>query len=288
MIDVNYKKMFLGFDLSTQQLKCVSLDPDSYSEHESYSIHVQSKDIVTTPTIAWVTALDALLLKLSKTVPLSQVKAISGCGQQHGSVYWKQNTSKVLQHLDPSISLKDQLSDCFSILESPIWMDSSTKVECQVLEEVAGDAETLAKWTGSAAFERFTGSQILKISKLYPEAYQETERISLVSSFLASLFLQKYAQLDTSDASGMNLLNIKDKKFIPELLDACGPQLLQKLGSPIESCVLGKIGSYFVHRYGFSPDCVITTFTGDNPSSLSSLNMDTNDLMMYDASLSII
>ena len=33
--------------------------------------------------------------------------------------------------------------------------------------------------------------------------------------------------------------------------------------------VLGKIGSYFVERYGFREDCEVVTFTGDNPSSVS-------------------
>lgn len=37
----------------------------------------------------------------------------------------------------------------------------------------------------------------------------QLQRISLVSSFAASLFLGNYAAIDNSDASGMNLLDIK-------------------------------------------------------------------------------
>ena len=42
---------------------------------------------------------------------------------------------------------------------------------------------------GSSAYERFTGAQISKIAKEKPEQYANTERISLVSSFLASIFI---------------------------------------------------------------------------------------------------
>jgi len=45
-------------------------------------------------------------------------------------------------------------------------------------------------------------SQIAKIAKTQGEAYKNTERISLVSSFLASLFIGSYAPIDRSDGSG--------------------------------------------------------------------------------------
>ena len=70
-------------------------------------------------------------------------------GQQHGSVYWNAKSIDVLSHMNPEESLKDQLKECFAINESPIWMDTSTSNECKHLEEVIGDAQTLAAITGS-------------------------------------------------------------------------------------------------------------------------------------------
>ena len=43
----------------------------------------------------------------------------------------------------------------------------------------------LARRTGSRAFERFTGPQIRAFAKREPDAYRETARIHLVSSFMA-------------------------------------------------------------------------------------------------------
>lgn len=89
--------------------------------------------------------------------------------QQHGSVYWSNSAEELLRTLDPEKSLLDQLVPrAFSISNSPIWQDSSTTQECEELEAVVGGAQALAELTGSRAYERFTGSQINKVSMFRP------------------------------------------------------------------------------------------------------------------------
>ncbi|XP_042812970.1 xylulose kinase isoform X4 [Panthera tigris] len=127
--------------------------------------------------------------------------------------------------------------------------------------------------------QRFTGNQIAKIYQQNPEAYSHTERISLVSSFAASLFLGSYSPIDCSDGSGMNLLQIKDKVWSRVCLAACAPHLEEKLGSPVPSCsVVGAISSYYVQRYGFPPGCQVVAFTGDNPASLAGMRLEEGDI----------
>lgn len=53
----------------------------------------------------------------------------------------------------------------------------------------------------------------MKIFNTQLEVYNNTERISLVSSFMASLLISAYAAIDHSDGSGMNLLNIRTKEW---------------------------------------------------------------------------
>ncbi|NWT11761.1 XYLB kinase, partial [Vireo altiloquus] len=105
------------------------------------------------------------------------------------------------------------------------------------------------------------------------------QRISLVSSFAASLFLGTYAPIDYSDGSGMNLLQIWEKAWSKSCLDACAPGLEERLGCPVPShSVLGPISPYYSQRYGFSPDCKIVAFTGDNPASLAGMRLQEGDI----------
>ena len=100
-----------------------------------------------------------------------------------------------------------------------MWMDSSTGDQCAQLEAAVGGPGQLASITGSRAYERFTGSQIRKLVEQRPECYNNTERISLVSSFAASLFVGKIVDIDWSDGGGMNLLDITSRSWDQTLLD---------------------------------------------------------------------
>ncbi|GLH03124.1 Uncharacterized protein GBIM_09033 [Gryllus bimaculatus] len=289
---------FLGLDLSTQQWKAVVVDEDLHLVHETqvqfdkdlpeYRTHGgvirDSTDnrVVTVPPLMWVKALEMLLDKLRiGGVDLSKVSAISGSAQQHGSVFWAMGAELRLKSLDPNRFLHEQLAGCFSVLQSPVWMDASTTTQCRQLEEAVGGAQVLASITGSHAYERFTGPQIAKVFQTKPTAYRNTERISLVSSFAASLFLGQYASIDYADGSGMNLLDIRSKEWSEVCLNACAPDLAQKLGDPVPSySVQGSISSYFVERFGFSSTCKVVSFTGDNPASLVGMRLTQGDVLL--------
>ncbi|KAJ3290034.1 hypothetical protein HK104_007068 [Borealophlyctis nickersoniae] len=157
-----------------------------------------------------------------------------------------------------------------------------------MLEGAVGGAEALADVTGSSAYERFTASQILKIVQMNHDAYSQTERISLVSSFAATLFLGSFAPIDASDASGMNLMDLRTRTWHEALLAVCAATdqdgaggLRRRLG-PVGDVlkVVGKVGNYMRERYGFREDCDITIFTGDNSASLASFCLDTSDVVV--------
>lgn len=138
-----------------------------------------------------------------------------------GSVYWKTGSSLVLSSLDPKERLVDQLGDAFATKESPIWMDSSTTEQCRAIENAVEGALKLSQLTGSRAHERYTGPQIRKIFETRPEVYNDTERISLVSSFAASLLIGRYACIDETDGAGMNLMDIKRRVWSKKALEVC-------------------------------------------------------------------
>ncbi|XP_066300967.1 xylulose kinase-like [Branchiostoma lanceolatum] len=287
--------LFLGLDFSTQQIKAIAVD-DSLKVVSEAAVQFdtdlpefrtqggahQHDDglTVTAPTAMWVKALDLLLSKMKASgFNFNRVKALSGTGQQHGSVYWKTGAGSTLQQLQPDKTLYEQLKDSFAVSDSPIWMDSSTTAQCRQLEQAVGGAQKLADITGSRGYERFTGNQIAKISQNNKAAYDNSERISLVSSFAASLFLGNYAPIDHSDGSGMNLLDISGRKWSQQCLQACASGLEGKLGEAVPSFEnLGSISAYYADRYGFSPDCKVIAFTGDNPGSLAGMRLQGGDI----------
>ncbi|KZV91985.1 actin-like ATPase domain-containing protein [Exidia glandulosa HHB12029] len=279
--------LYLGLDLSTQQLKAVLVTKAGAVAHEA-AVHFDSdlpqhktsggahrgpNGRVTAPVAMWVDALDAVMAKLKASdAPFDRIAAVSGSGQQHGSVWWSHQGETLLAQLDAGRSLAEQLvPHAFSRPDAPIWMDSSTISACKTLTEAAGGAQALADLTGSRAYERFTGPQILKVYKEEPESYEATAHISLVSSFAASLFLGAFAPIEVGDASGMNLMDIATYKWNDKLLDICGGSALRsKLGDePVLGGVsLGTVSKWWVDRWGFSPDCVVAPWTGDNPASV--------------------
>jgi len=290
--------IFLGFDFSTQQVKVLALNEKLdifYEEHVQFDadfpkyntkggVHIHDDNMtVTAPTIMWVEALDLLLNKMkAASFPFNKVAALSGDGQQHGSVYWKTGANKSLSNMDPGKSFAEQLKECFSIGDSPVWMDASTSSQCRHLEDAVGGPQKLADITGSRAFERFTGSQIMKVYQTNKQVYDDTERISLVSSFAASLFIGDYAPTDDSDATGTNLIDIWKRDWDPKCLHACGGESLYgKLGAPAHPTKsLGCISQYLVERWGFNPKCVVSGFVGDNPASLAGLGTQESDVIV--------
>ncbi|KAI1131644.1 xylulose kinase-like protein [Nemania abortiva] len=289
--------LYLGFDLSTQQLKAIVISSDltvvseakvdfdadfgaKYGVKKGVRINEDEGEVFQ-PVAMWVEAVDLVLARLrEKGCPMGRIMGVSGSGQQHSSVYWSGEAEAALKMLDPERSLLEQLdSRVFAFEFAPNWQDHSTQKECDDFDAHLGNPIKLAEVTGSAAHHRFTGTQILRMRRRRPQVYDATARISLCSSFLASVFLGSIAPFDISDVTGMNLWDIGAETWSASLLEltAGGPEgvpaLRQKLGEvPTDGgVILGTVSPYFVARFGFSPDCRITAFTGDNPATILSL-----------------
>lgn len=218
----------------------------------------------------WVEALDILFgIMKKKEIQLQEIKAISGSGQQHGTVYLNDKFEKKLQNLSPNEFIVDQINDCLTRKSSPIWMDSSTSKQCEEIRNTLGGMRETIKLTGSNTFERFSGPQIRKFYQEHTEEYKKTSIIHLVSSYLASILLGKNAPIDHGDGSGMNLMNIETKQWDNRALKATAPSLKEKLPSLSNSYdVIGKISPYFIEKYGFNPETLLVAWSGDNPNSL--------------------
>src|SRR5262249_57642026 len=100
--------------------------------------------------LMWAAALDLMLDRVSRSgLDPARIAASSGSAQQHGSVYMNASAAVALAHLDPARPVAEQLTSSLSRPVAPIWMDSSTSLECAELAEAVGGPERLAERTGS-------------------------------------------------------------------------------------------------------------------------------------------
>jgi len=235
---------YLGYDSSTQSLTATVIEitgnerrivfeyvlefDAEFPEYRTTHGVVVSGDgkTVTAPPAMWAAALDRMAGVLAASgVDLSAIRAGTVSGQQHGSVYLTADATAVLRGLDPARPLTDQIGAMFSRRDAPVWMDCSTTAECAALTNALGGDAALARLTGSRAYERFTAAQIRKFASTDPAGYARTDRIHLVSSFMASLLAGGHAPLEPGDASGMNLMDLAARQWSPAALDATAPDL---------------------------------------------------------------
>ena len=278
------REYFFGLDCSTQSLTGIIIDSNSiiYRKNINFDkelsryntkngvVIFDDEKIVHSYPLMWVEALELLFKKLIRDkITIEKIKDISGSGQQHGTVYLNNKFEDALKNLIIGKPLIHQIKDTFSRKTSPIWMDSSTTKQCKEIREFVGGMERTIKLTGSNTFERFSGPQIRKFYQENPFDYNQTSIIHLVSSFMASILLGSTAPIDTADGAGMNLMNIKTKKWDGRALNATAPDLRDKLPHLANSYdIIGKISPYYVKKFGFNPETILISWSGDNPNSL--------------------
>ena len=152
--------LYLGLDSSTQSLSAVVIDLDARDVVLDHSINFDERlkkfgckngvlpnddpQVAHSDPLLWLAALDLLCSELpGKGIDLSQIVAVAGSGQQHGSVYLKPKATEVLKKLNPKRSLAAQIKPALSRPSAPIWMDSSTNAECRAIEEALGGVATI-------------------------------------------------------------------------------------------------------------------------------------------------
>ncbi|THD28682.1 Xylulose kinase [Fasciola hepatica] len=284
--------IFIGLDYSTQQLKAVLTDSNcclvqeeavifdrDLSNYNTISGVIRNGSEVFTPTLLWVEATELILKRLKdRHVDLSHVKAISGCGQQHGSVYWRKPLVLSTKSED---DLKTQLKESFSRPNSPVWMDASSSKQCIELEERLGGPLILAQKIGTKVFSRFTCPIILRIKELEPEVYDETAKISLVSSFAASLWTGHLVPFDYADACGTGLFSLSQSKLDQDVCKNIDENLQQKIDAPVPShTIVGNVSPYIHKKYGIPATCKVVAFTGDNPSCVAGLLLKKGEICL--------
>ncbi len=137
------------------------------------------------------------LKELISDIDASELAGISFGGQMHGLVILDENDEVIR----PAI----------------LWNDGRTTAECDYLNNEVG-RDKISSYTANIAFAGFTAPKILWVEKNEPENFKRIKRIMLPKDYLAYKLTGVHAT-DVSDASGMLLLDVKNRTWSKEMCD---------------------------------------------------------------------
>lgn len=292
---------YLGIDSSTQSVTFTVIDyetkeiiwrhsenfeEDYYKKHfgtlKGKLPHPQAPKQFHTDPLMLAAALDRGMAELSRVFnrrgwDLGNLRAISGAGQQHGTVYYHKNAESVLRNLNPGQPLYEQLLDggVFATDTAPIWETQDTEEEIKEIDAAFGGPEITRKTTGSKAELRFSLANMLKLSKRFLSRFKATHTVLNIAAYNGSLLTgMARFPFDPGDGAGTNAMHITKHSWLKKIIDRLAPGLSSKL-PPIKpsDAVIGKISDYWVTKYGFSPKTRVVNFTGDNPSAVAGQGM---------------
>ena len=175
----------------------------------------------------------------------SQVAGISFGGQMHGLVM---------------LDAEDNV-----IRPAILWNDGRTGEETDYLNNVIGK-EKLSAYTANIAFTGFTAPKILWVKKNEPENFAKIAKIMLPKDYLAYRLTGVHCT-DVSDASGMLLFDVKNRKWSAEMCEICSvkPEWLAKVYESYEKvgCVKPEIAA----QLGIPASTVVAAGAGDNAAA---------------------
>lgn len=237
---------YLGIDLGTSSVKVLAMDDhhhivgDVSKEYPVYYPH--DKWAEQNPQDWWqqtVAAIKELMEKFN--IPQDGIKGIGFSGQMHGLVALDENNEVLL----PAI----------------LWCDNRTERECEQITQHFGK-DMLREYTGNKCLTGFTAPKILWVKNNRPDVFEKIAHILLPKDYIRWQLTGRYAT-DYSDASGMLLLDVKNKAWSKPVCDYIGidPAVLPELVESYETT--GLVSEEAKRQLGLSGDITVVGGAGD-------------------------
>lgn len=193
----------------------------------------------------WFTQSIEGIKELTEGIDRKEVAGIGFGGQMHGLVTLDKDDNVIR----PAI----------------LWNDGRTGEETEYLNTVIGK-EKLSQYTANIAFAGFTAPKILWMQKHEPENFKKVVKIMLPKDYLAYRLSGSFCT-DVSDASGMLLLDVKNRCWSKEMLEICHitEEQLPKLYESWQ--VVGNLKAEVAKELGFSEDVKVVAGAGDNAAA---------------------
>ena len=231
--------LYIGIDLGTSSVKLLLMDAAGNVKNivsREYPLYFPNPGWSEQKPEDWYKETMQGLKELLEGFPKEEVAGISFGGQMHGLVI-----------LDD----KDEV-----IRPAILWNDGRT----------TEDKETLSEYTANISFTGFTAPKILWVKNKEPENFARIKKIMLPKDYLAYKLTGEHCT-DVSDASGMLLLDVKNRCWSKEMCEICGitTDMLPKLYESYE-CV-GTVLPEIAKELGLSENVKVAAGAGDNAAA---------------------
>ena len=235
--------LYIGIDLGTSSVKLLLVDEKGSilktAVREYPLIFPRDGWSEQSPEEWWKGTLSALE-EITDGTDKSLIKGIGVAGQMHGLVILDENDEVIR----PAI----------------LWNDGRTEKEVSYLNDIIGK-DKLSEYTANIAFAGFTAPKLLWVKENEPDNFRKIRKIMLPKDYINYMLTGVHA-CDYSDASGMLLLDVKNKCWSERMLEICSlnKAMMPELFESYE--VIGSVKEEF----GFD-NAVVVAGAGDNAAA---------------------
>ena len=239
---------YIGIDLGTSAVKLLLMDRDGKIVNivsREYPLYFPHPGWSEQKPEDWYQQTLLGIKELIRDVDKSQVAGISFGGQMHGLVILDEE-DRVIR---PAI----------------LWNDGRTAEETEYLNTVIG-TEKLSEYTANIAFAGFTAPKILWVKNKEPENFARISKIMLPKDYIAYKLTGVHCT-DVSDASGMLLFDVKNRRWSQEMCEICGIRVSQ-LAKCYESYeTVGTVLPGVAEELGIGNSVKVAAGAGDNAAA---------------------
>ncbi len=174
----------------------------------------------------------------------TRIMAIGVSGQQHGLVALDQGGQV--------------------IRPAKLWCDTATAPQAEAIVSKLGGPEAMIRLTGNTLPAGFTASKILYLKEQEPENYARLKTVLLPHDYI-NFWLTGETRMEWGDASGTGLMDVRNRVFSRDAVNAIGPELLDclpPLKSSSEAC--GLLRPAVAEELGLRPGILVSAGGGDN------------------------
>ncbi len=240
--------LYIGVDLGTSAVKLLLMDSEGKIVNvvsREYPLYFPHPGWSEQKPEDWYEQTVEGIRELVRDVDKSQVAGISFGGQMHGLVILDEE-DRVIR---PAI----------------LWNDGRTVQETEYLNGVIGK-EKLSEYTANSALPGFTAPKLLWVKNQEPENFARIAKIMLPKDYIAYKLTGVHCT-DVSDASGMLLFDVKNRRWSKEMCDICGirQEQLAKCYESFET--VGTLLPQAAQELGLSVSVKVAAGAGDNAAA---------------------